>query len=513
MLDAAGEWRNARPECWGGSRELTTIAMRAIFLSYRRDDSEGEAGRLFDDLVGHFGENSVFMDVAAIEAGRDFRKAIDESVATCGVLLAVVGREWTAAKNEAGQRRLDDPFDFVRLETASALKRDIPVIPVLVHGAKMPRADQLPDDLKEFAYRNGVELTHARWNSDLQLLIKALRPHVGDPESAAGREASTKVSGETKIPPVEIGTAPAGRKKSLWAILALVAVIGGALAMLVPKTVTSWGAKAAAQREAEQRALADRAAAEKALAEQKALADKLAADRAAMEKAAAEKAAVEKAEADRIAAEKAATEQKAREDKLAAEKVAAVKAAVEKAEADRIAAEKAAAEQKAREDKEAANRTAAERALAEKGRIEKAEAERIAAEKEAGRRKRADKETADRAAAKKAGDKLIADKKAEAERIAAKNAEEQEQARADKIAADKIAAQRTAEIIGGILGGALRPQKPSSEEVAPPFARPVPGMPGFVYSPFNQKSIIDVKGLPHGKVTIDPNSGKPFRVP
>ena len=118
--------------------------MRAIFVSYRRDDSEGEAGRLFDDLVGHFGEDSVFMDVAAIEVGRDFRKAIDESIATCGVLLAVIGKEWTDAKNEAGQRRLDDPFDFVRLETASALKRDIPVIPVLVHGAKMPRADQLP---------------------------------------------------------------------------------------------------------------------------------------------------------------------------------------------------------------------------------------------------------------------------------------------------------------------------------------------------------------------------------
>src|SRR4051794_24594638 len=160
--------------------------MQAIFISYRRDDSEGEAGRLFDDLVGHFGENSVFMDVAAIQPGRDFRKAIDESVATCGVLLAIIGREWTEATNEAGQRRLDDPLDFVRLETASALKRDIPVIPVLVHGAKMPRVDQLPEDLKEFAYRNGVELTHARWSSDLQLLIKALRCHVEAPKKTGG---------------------------------------------------------------------------------------------------------------------------------------------------------------------------------------------------------------------------------------------------------------------------------------------------------------------------------------
>jgi beta-lactam-binding protein with PASTA domain len=209
--------------------------MRAIFVSYRRDDSEGEAGRLFDDLVGVFGENSVFMDVAAIEVGRDFRKAIDDSVATCGVLLAVIGKEWTDAKNEAGQRRLDDPSDFVRLETASALRRDIPVVPVLVHGAKMPRPEQLPDDLKELAYRNGVELTHVRWNSDLQLLIKALRRYVEDPKTstagagpaAAGATAVTgstvRASQTTHATQVDTRTSPTARKKPLGKILALVA--------------------------------------------------------------------------------------------------------------------------------------------------------------------------------------------------------------------------------------------------------------------------------------------------
>jgi hypothetical protein len=89
------------------------------------------------------------MDVAAIQVGRDLRKAIDESVATCGVLLAIIGKNWIDAKNEAGERRLDNPSDFVRLETASALKRDIPVVPVLVHGARMPRPDELPDDLRD----------------------------------------------------------------------------------------------------------------------------------------------------------------------------------------------------------------------------------------------------------------------------------------------------------------------------------------------------------------------------
>jgi hypothetical protein len=158
--------------------------MRAIFISYRRNDAEGQAGRLFDDLTQHFGDDSVFMDVAAIEAGRDFRRVIDEQVASCGVLLAIIGKNWLTETNEAGMRRLDDPMDFVRLETASALKRDIPVVPVMVQGARMPRADELPDNLKELPYRNGVELTHARWDSDLQLLIKALRPFV-QPKSEA----------------------------------------------------------------------------------------------------------------------------------------------------------------------------------------------------------------------------------------------------------------------------------------------------------------------------------------
>jgi hypothetical protein len=121
----------------------------------------------------------VFMDVNAIQPGRDFRKAIDESILKCSVLLAVVGRDWLESKNASGQRRLDDESDFVRLEIASALQRDIPVVPVLVRGARMPSADQLPADLRELAYRNAVELTHARWKSDVRVLIQALRPYMG----------------------------------------------------------------------------------------------------------------------------------------------------------------------------------------------------------------------------------------------------------------------------------------------------------------------------------------------
>jgi hypothetical protein len=165
--------------------------LSSIFVNYRRNDSEGEAGRLFDDLTLNFSQATVFMDVEAIEAGRDFRKAIDESVANCSMLLAIIGQEWLDAKDAEGRRRLDDPNDFVRIELASALRRDIPVVPVLVRAAKMPRADQLPDDLKELAYRNALELTHARWKSDVQVLIKALRRNLGmpSPDAPSANEA------------------------------------------------------------------------------------------------------------------------------------------------------------------------------------------------------------------------------------------------------------------------------------------------------------------------------------
>jgi hypothetical protein len=155
--------------------------MGSIFLSYRREDTEGQAGRLYDDLVAVFGSESVFMDVAAIQPGRDFRKSIDQSLNSCGVFLSLIGKSWLTAKDTSGQRRLDDPADFVRIETGAALKRDIPVIPVLVQGASAPKPDQLPDDLKELAFRNAVELTHPRWNSDIQVLIEALRPYISQP--------------------------------------------------------------------------------------------------------------------------------------------------------------------------------------------------------------------------------------------------------------------------------------------------------------------------------------------
>lgn len=152
--------------------------MGSIFLSYRREDAEGQAGRLYDDLVAVFGSDSVFMDVAAIQPGRDFRRAIDQSLDSCAVFLCLIGKNWLTITDASGRRRLDDPADFVRIETVAALKRDIPVIPIQVQGAMNLKPDQLPEELKNLAYRNAMELTHPRWDSDVQLLVNAVRPYV-----------------------------------------------------------------------------------------------------------------------------------------------------------------------------------------------------------------------------------------------------------------------------------------------------------------------------------------------
>jgi hypothetical protein len=196
----------------------------AIFISYRRDDSEGEAGRLFDDLTRAFGNDAVFMDVAGIKPGADFRKAIDDNVATCGVFLAIVGPAWATIASPDGKRRLDDPNDFVALEIASALKREVPVIPVLVHDAKMPSGDLLPDPLKPFAFRNSVELTHARWNSDVALLIEALKAYVTPKPAAPQATVHATVPVQLPAPHRPSGSALPAEAKSKMPMFAGIAV-------------------------------------------------------------------------------------------------------------------------------------------------------------------------------------------------------------------------------------------------------------------------------------------------
>ncbi|MBT9466463.1 toll/interleukin-1 receptor domain-containing protein [Hydrogenophaga sp.] len=153
--------------------------MDGIFISYRRDDSAGYAGRLYDRLSAHFGAERVFMDVEGIELGTDFVTAIEKAVGSCKVLMVVIGDEWLSTTDPTGRRRLDDPHDFVRLETRVALEREIRVVPVLVGGALMPRADELPEELKSLARRQAIEISHKQWDASTRELIRALNIMLG----------------------------------------------------------------------------------------------------------------------------------------------------------------------------------------------------------------------------------------------------------------------------------------------------------------------------------------------
>lgn len=146
-----------------------------IFISYRRYDSADAAGRIFDRLAAQFGDQHVFKDVDDIPLGKDFRRVIGDAVGQCQILLAVIGRDWLTVTNEHGQRRIDDPADFVRIEIESALQRGIPVIPLLVRGVSIPREEDLPDSLKELVYRSGIEIRpDPDFHRDMDRLIRAL---------------------------------------------------------------------------------------------------------------------------------------------------------------------------------------------------------------------------------------------------------------------------------------------------------------------------------------------------
>ena len=127
-----------------------------IFISYRRDDSAGTAGRLCDRLAQTFGKTNLFIDVDNIPAGVNFVKHLSKQLAICNVFICTVGPGWLNAKDDEGNRRLDQPDDYVRTEIAAALRRDIPVIPVLVDGARVPKVRDLPSDIAPLTERNAV---------------------------------------------------------------------------------------------------------------------------------------------------------------------------------------------------------------------------------------------------------------------------------------------------------------------------------------------------------------------
>ena len=153
--------------------------MTAIFLSYRRISTSGYAGRLADSLEKHFGEGSVFQDIEAIAPGSNFTQAIDAAIARCQVLLVLIGDTWLTERGSDGSPRLSDPADFVRLEVAAGLRSGMPVIPVLVRGARMPAESALPDDLKPLVRLQAMELSDTRWDHDIERLANVMRASTG----------------------------------------------------------------------------------------------------------------------------------------------------------------------------------------------------------------------------------------------------------------------------------------------------------------------------------------------
>jgi hypothetical protein len=150
--------------------------MSIIFLSYRRDDSTTICERIYDRLISAFGKSSVFMDVDAIPVGVRFPRYIHDVIEQTAVQVAVIGPRWLDIAMPDGRRRLDDPDDFVRLEIEAALQRSIPVVPVLVDGGKMPRADELPESLRELATHNAIPIRrNPDFDDDVQRLIAAIR--------------------------------------------------------------------------------------------------------------------------------------------------------------------------------------------------------------------------------------------------------------------------------------------------------------------------------------------------
>lgn len=164
--------------------------MRTVFVSYRRGDSEGQARALKNDLVEVIGKGSVFMDVDNIDPGQDFRHALHKQLESCDLLLALVGPGWLDARDSEGNRRLEIATDLVRHEIATALKRNIPVIPVLLQGAQVPSPDRLPTDIRELAYRHALGLGHSTWESDVRELVRRLGL---DKEAAVTRGGTTVI--------------------------------------------------------------------------------------------------------------------------------------------------------------------------------------------------------------------------------------------------------------------------------------------------------------------------------
>ena len=159
-----------------------------IFISYRREDAAGHAGRLCDRLTARFGHARVFMDLQDIAPGQNFAQSIDDTIAACKCVVVVIGPRWL----ESLQKRTQGAEDFVQHEIVAALRRDVTIIPVLVGGARMPTGEQLPPALSALSYRNALEVRDERFDDDVARLADAIGAHVGGDAGLSGLRHSKR---------------------------------------------------------------------------------------------------------------------------------------------------------------------------------------------------------------------------------------------------------------------------------------------------------------------------------
>ena len=169
-------------------------------------------------MVLRLGEDSVFMDVDSIQPGDDFVEILDRTLNTCRAILVVIDPFWISARDQAGRRRLDNPWDFVRIEIENALRQGILVIPVLVDGATMPSPGDLPVPLRALAARQAVELSASRFRYDVNRILEALSRVLGDSDWRARQPTASPIaeSAETRSAGIEVSMLPSATMRHAY---------------------------------------------------------------------------------------------------------------------------------------------------------------------------------------------------------------------------------------------------------------------------------------------------------
>jgi hypothetical protein len=205
------------------SSESSGLSPLSILLSYRREDSSAYAILLYEGLAARFG-SGVFMDIDSLAPGVDFVRAIDDTLRSCDVVLALIGPRWLSATDSLGKRRLEDDDDFVRVEIESALTSGVVVVPVLVGGATMPGRDQLPVSLEQLTRRNAFEVSDRRWKDDVSELLLRLN-------EIATRKAAFSDGPVGQVPPPSSSTTEARKRplRSRGIRYAVAAIVGVAI--------------------------------------------------------------------------------------------------------------------------------------------------------------------------------------------------------------------------------------------------------------------------------------------